>query len=90
VFSLNLPTQEELDELRAALARQLMIQRATLAPIIESATGMRAELEASGWSPTMAEQVSGLYLTSTMARVLMPGRDDGHDQDQAPAPGGGV
>jgi hypothetical protein len=38
-----------------------------MAPMLDAADGLRAELERRGWSPTMAEQTAGQWLQSTIA-----------------------
>jgi hypothetical protein len=38
-------------------------------PIYDTADGMKRDLEARGWSPTMAEQVAGSWLCAAMAAI---------------------
>jgi hypothetical protein len=44
----------------------------TLKPITELCVGFRANLEAAGYSPTMAEQVAGALHVSLIQKIFEP------------------
>ncbi|KDQ65732.1 hypothetical protein [Streptomyces sp. NTK 937] len=58
------------DEQREAWANGLLEIRATLVePLVDIADGMKADLIARGWSPTVAEHLAATWLAAMLARV---------------------
>lgn len=55
-------------EAARALALALLESSAIMAPMLDAADGMRADLERRGWSPTMAEQLAGTWLQQALLR----------------------
>lgn len=60
------PPGVDVSPLRNAL---LMINE-MLTPVREAAKGYRAQLEADGWSPTVAEQMATVYLATLTNHCL--------------------
>lgn len=56
-------------EVRALLAAGMMDMATVLEPIYDAADGMKATLEARGWSPTAAEHAALAWLSTTLAGV---------------------
>ncbi|MCQ6554764.1 hypothetical protein NPS70_16385 [Streptomyces sp. C10-9-1] len=61
-------------ELKAQLTTAMLDMAGCLEPIYDAADGMRRDLEARGWSPTMAETCAGTWLASTLAAVAGGGK----------------
>lgn len=40
------------------------------APVFDAADGMRLDMERRGWSPTMAEQIAGMWLANIMTLIF--------------------
>lgn len=59
----------EAEELRQTLLTSLMGVTEQLAPIFDTAGGMRADLENRGWSPTAAEQIALTWLMGAMGAI---------------------
>lgn len=57
-------------EAAANLASGLADVMEIMAPMFETAKGMRAAMEAEGWSPTVAEQTAATWLNATIARAV--------------------
>ncbi|MFJ3084451.1 hypothetical protein ACIPJG_32505 [Streptomyces halstedii] len=58
------------DEQREAWASGLLEIRATLiAPLFDTADGMKADLITRGWSETVAEHLAATWLAAMLARV---------------------
>jgi hypothetical protein len=45
-----------------------------LEPVYDAADGMKRDLEARGWSPTMAEHCAGMWLMTTLQSIASGGR----------------
>ncbi|RMB85607.1 hypothetical protein [Streptomyces shenzhenensis] len=60
------PNPAELDKRRHELTNGLLAMREQLAPVFDTADGMRADMEKRGWSPTAAEQVALAWLLGAM------------------------
>lgn len=58
-------------------AQGIAQMRETFAPIDEATLGYRVQLEAAGWSPTVAEQMAFQFFTVLMNTVLMAGNAAG-------------
>lgn len=56
------PVEPTPEQLRHELAVNLLELSEQLTPVIDSADGMKADLERRGWSPTAAEQGALAYL----------------------------
>lgn len=52
------------------LSRDIMAALDGLAPVFESAKGLRARLEADGWSPTAAEAVALEWLQGIIRKAV--------------------
>lgn len=52
-----------------SLAEGLLTLNAEMAPLLESAEGMKADMERRGWSPTAAEEVALAWLSGAMSYV---------------------
>lgn len=61
--------QPEADRVRHELANAMLQMTETIAPILDTADGMRADLEQRGWSPTAAEQAAAAWLTGALGAV---------------------
>lgn len=61
------------DQNKAEITAAMIAGLDALAPLFDTADGMRADMERRGWSPTMAEAIAGnwlnLMLTQTMSGV---------------------
>ncbi|MGJ5895131.1 hypothetical protein ACSCBZ_24725 [Streptomyces niveiscabiei] len=64
------PSPEEMTRMRHDLANSLLALNEQMAPLFDSADGMRADLEKRGWSPTAAEQVALVWLTSAVGMAM--------------------
>lgn len=64
------PTPEEMARMRHEMTNGLLAMNESLAPVFDTADGMRAELEKRGWSPTAAEQVALVWLMSAMKTAM--------------------
>ncbi|GGX26785.1 hypothetical protein [Streptomyces chryseus] len=60
------PTPEEM---KAQITLGMLTMVGVLEPIYDTADGMRRDLEARGWSPTMAEQAAGNWLCAMLTTV---------------------
>lgn len=54
--------EDDARKMRDDLAQSLMQYTEVIDVMVDAAKGMRAKLEADGWSPTVAEQVAGTWL----------------------------
>ncbi|MFF3140408.1 hypothetical protein ACFVRU_01415 [Streptomyces sp. NPDC057927] len=61
-------------EMKAQLTMAMLDMAGVLEPIYDAADGMKRDLEARGWSPTVAEQCAGTWLASSLAMVGGGGR----------------
>ena len=57
------------DQQRTDLSNAMLGMLESFAPVIDTADGMKADLERRGWSPTAAEQVSLAWLMGAMAQI---------------------
>lgn len=57
-----IPTTEQQKEIQTDLANGMLAMREMLRPLFDAADGMRADLEARGWSPTAAEKLTMTWL----------------------------
>ncbi|MFD5198827.1 hypothetical protein ACFWM7_01390 [Streptomyces sp. NPDC058375] len=58
------------DEQRQTFMEGLMTVRSTvIAPLFDTADGMKADLAARGWSETVAEHLAATWLASMLAKV---------------------
>ncbi|MET9959302.1 hypothetical protein ABZ128_09470 [Streptomyces sp. NPDC006326] len=62
------------DEVRHLVAVAMLDLAGVLTPIYDAADGMKRELEARGWSPTLAEQAAGVWLCGILASFSTGGR----------------
>ena len=62
---------KEGDAAAAEMAKGLADLSEGIEPFFETANGMRAKLEADGWSPTAAEQVAQTWLMGAMAHLWL-------------------
>ncbi|MGP3750867.1 hypothetical protein [Streptomyces sp. IBSNAI001] len=63
-------TQPTLDEMREALAQNLMDNMETnIGPLFDAADGMKADLLARGWAAEIAEYLAGSWLAAMLAKV---------------------
>lgn len=61
--------QPEADAARKQLALNMMQMSEIIAPVFDTADGMRAELEKRGWSPTAAEAAALEWLRGTLGAI---------------------
>jgi hypothetical protein len=64
------PSPAELERLRHEMTHGLLAMREQLAPVFDTADGMRADMEQRGWSPTAAEQVALTWLLGAMSIAM--------------------
>ncbi len=62
-------TASESARARAELSSQLLGLNEQMAPIFDTADGIRADLERRGYSPTASEAVAGEWLMGAMRQV---------------------
>lgn len=62
----TVPSLEDQKEVQADLANGMLAMREMLRPAFDAADGMRADLEARGWSPTAAETLTMTWLQRTL------------------------
>lgn len=67
---MTLPSPEELAQQRHEMASGLMAMREQMGPIYDTADGMRADLEARGWSPSAAEQAALVWLCGAIGTTF--------------------
>jgi hypothetical protein len=60
------PTPEDL---KAEITVAMLDMAGILEPIYDAADGMKRDLEARGWSPTMAEQAAGSWLCAALSAI---------------------
>lgn len=65
-------TPDQLAKERTKLATDLLTLQEQMAPVYDAADGMRAELQARGWSPTAAEQAALTWLCAAIATAFNP------------------
>lgn len=56
-------------EIRAGIATSMMDMATMLEPVYDAADGMKATLEARGWSPTAAEHAALAWLSTALATM---------------------
>lgn len=54
---------------RHALTNAMLEVNENLAPILDAAAGVKADLERRGWSPTAAETVATQWLVGAMSKI---------------------
>jgi hypothetical protein len=70
MFKFDTPQQPPTpEELKADITAAMLDMTGLMEPIYDTADGMKRDLEARGWSPTMAEQVAGSWLCAAMAAI---------------------
>ena len=57
------------DESNPQMAQALLDAMEMMAPIIDAADGLRANMEMRGWSPTAAESVALTWLNATISNA---------------------
>lgn len=57
----------------AMLAKHMADTLEAAAPIAEASTGYRAQLEAAGYSPTIAEHIAAQFHMMMLTRLFKPG-----------------
>ncbi|MBD0743532.1 hypothetical protein [Streptomyces sp. CBMA152] len=62
----ELPDRAELDRMRHELSSHLLMIQEQMTPIYDAADGIRADLNARGWSPTAAEQAALTWLCASI------------------------
>jgi len=62
-------SKDEAAKQRAELANSMLLMGEQLAPVLDFADGMRADMERRGWSPTAAEQASLAWLMSMLDAI---------------------
>lgn len=60
----------ETDKIRHDLSIAMLEFGENLAPIIDAADGVKADMERRGWSPTAAETVALTFLTGAFQKVF--------------------
>ncbi len=64
------PNPAELDRLRHDLTNGLLMMREQLAPVFDTADGMKRDMESRGWSSAAAEQVALPWLLAAMDTAM--------------------
>lgn len=70
----EMPSPEQLAKERHTLASGLLMMSEQMAPIFDTADGMRADLEKRGWSPTAAETAALTWLCGFISATCNPAR----------------
>lgn len=63
-------SDDALDPVRQAVAQACMQTRDLIAPILESAEGVKADMTARGWAPANAEAVATAYVQAMLDKAL--------------------
>lgn len=58
------------EALQAQVAQACMTTRTVIAPVLESAEGVKSEMVARGWNPANAEAVASAYVQVMLKSVL--------------------
>lgn len=66
----ELPTAEEIEEMRAAAVDGLMSMVEGVGPVFDAGDGMRADLEKRGWSPAAAEQIAMSWVIGALGAAF--------------------
>ena len=67
---MTLPSRAALAQQRHEMATSLLAMREQMGPIYDTADGMRADLEARGWSPAAGEQAALVWLCSAIQSAM--------------------
>ncbi|MER6485716.1 hypothetical protein ABT264_19435 [Streptomyces virginiae] len=67
-------TPEALEAMRRQISLGMLDMAGLLAPIYDTADGMKADLAKRGWSEALAEQIAGSWLAATLASIASGGR----------------
>ncbi|MEV8523191.1 hypothetical protein AB0451_03385 [Streptomyces sp. NPDC052000] len=70
----EMPSREQLAKERHALASNLLIASEQIAPLFDAADGIRADLQARGWSPTAAEQIATTWVCTALTAANSGGQ----------------
>jgi hypothetical protein len=65
-----MPDEESLDFVRQVVAQACMQTRDLIAPVLESAEGVKADMVARGWSAANAEAVATTYVQGMVTKAL--------------------
>lgn len=61
---------EQTDAMQRQVAEACMQTRELIAPILESAEGVKADMVGRGWAESNAERVATSYVQSMLSRII--------------------